>query len=191
VEQVNKYDSTIPVEKGDIFNIKYPDGYFDVYISLGVIEHFEAGPHAALKEANRILKKGGLAFITVPYLSFFRRLFVHQMRNLFFLGYRLLKKDFYFWEYRYSKKELARFLEQAGFEIIYTGIDDYLQTDKQHHIGLYADFFFLRKNNGDIWELNVLGKAILFLTRLFSPWLACSGVHVIARKKVEPNAIRG
>ena len=75
VQQVKRYNSKIPVEKGDIFNIHYPDSHFDAYISLGVIEHFEEGPIAALREANRVLKNGGLAFITVPYLNIFRKLF--------------------------------------------------------------------------------------------------------------------
>ena len=94
-----------------------------------------------------------------------------------------MKKKYYFWEYRYTKKELAKFLEQTGFEIISTGIDDYLQSDKNHHIGLYADFFFLRKRNGDIWELNTSGKVILWISRALSPWIVCSGIHVVAKKK--------
>jgi len=183
VDKVKKYDSKIPVEKGDIFNINYPDAHFDVYISLGVIEHFEEGPLAALQEANRVLKNGGLVFITVPYLNIFRRLFVHPLRNLFFLVYKMIKKKCYFWEYRFTKNEMAKFLEQSGFEIISTGIDDYLQSDKSHHIGLYADFFFLRKRKGEIWELNFLGKIILWLSRASSPWLVCSGVHLVAKKK--------
>ena len=32
---------------------------FDVYLSFGVVEHFEQGPIKALKEARRVLKKGG------------------------------------------------------------------------------------------------------------------------------------
>ena len=183
VDQVKKYDSKIPVEHGDIFNIDYPKEQFDAYISLGVVEHFEEGPHKPINEANRVLKTGGIAFVTVPYLSWFRRLFVHPLRNIFFFVYKLLGKKTYFWEYRYSKNEMINFLKDAGFEIIDIDIDDYIRTDKKHHIGLYGDFFFLRKKNGAIWELNTLGKFTLFFSRLFSPWLACSGIHLVAKKK--------
>lgn len=181
VHRVKEFDQLLPIVQGDVNHLKFPDNSFDVYISLGVIEHFEEGTQKAISEARRVLKPGGLAFITVPYLNFFRRMVVHPLRNLYF-GYRRAKGEGdYFWEYRYTKRELAQFLESGGFELVYTGIDDYIPEDRTHHIGLYADFFFLRKKNGEIWGLNFMGRIILFLTRLFSPWLVCSGLHMVAR----------
>jgi len=38
-------------------------------LSLGAIEHASEGPDASLKEYLRVLRSGGLAIITVPYLS--------------------------------------------------------------------------------------------------------------------------
>lgn len=181
VQRVKAYDSSFPIVQGDITNLDFPDNTFDAYISLGVIEHFEEGPQKALNEARRVLKPKGLAFITVPYLSFFRRIWVHPLREIYFALRRLKGKKDYFWEYRYTKKELAFFLNEAGFEILYTGIDDYIAEDKKHHIGLYADFFFLRKKGGEIWELNLPGRLFLRIARVFSPWLFCSGLHMVAR----------
>lgn len=181
VERAHAFDKDVPVVLGDITDLKYPDSSFDAYISLGVIEHFEHGPEKALAEAHRILKSGGLAFVTTPYLTIFRRLVAHPMRSLYFLMRALRGKPKYYWEYRFTKKELRTYLEKAGFDVIYTDIDDYVPGEKNRHIGLWADFFFLREKSGEIWELNGVGKFLLKLLRMFSPWLFCSGVQMVAR----------
>ncbi len=182
IDKVKQFDSTLPVQQGDVNNLDFPDNHFDAYISLGVVEHFQEGPQKALSEAYRVLKKGGLAFVTVPYLNMFRRLVTHPMRNLYFAIRRLKGKKDYFWEYRYTKKELKRFLEEAGFKILEVTIDDYPKEDDSHHIGLYADFFFLRNLEGEMWELNDKGKKLLKFLKLFSPWFICSGLHIVAVK---------
>ena len=182
INRVKAFDSKMPILQGDVTHLNFSDYSFDAYISLGVIEHFKEGPNKALLEAKRVLKPGGLAFITVPYLNPLRRIWVHPLRDLYFLIRRMRGKKDYFWEYRYTKKELNEFLRKTEFEVIYTGIDDYISDDKKHHIGLYADFFFLRKKGGEIWELNHLGRFLLHWFRFFSPWLICSGLHMVAKK---------
>ena len=182
IEKLRKYDASLPVFQGDVNNLDFPDDSFDAYISLGVIEHFQEGPQKALSEAYRILRPGGIAFITVPYLNVLRRLITHPMRDLFFLIRKAGGKKKYFWEYRYTKEELSNFIERSGFEIIDIDIDDYIKEDKNHHIGLYADFFFLRSKNGELWQLNNIGKILLGILKLFSPWYYCSGLHIVARK---------
>lgn len=183
IQKTREYDPHIPIYYGDVNHLKYPDDTFDSYISLGVIEHFREGPQKALAEARRILKRDGLAFITVPYLSPFRKWITHPLRNLYFFVRRLSGGKDYFWEYRYTKNELLTFLEETGFKPVYIGIDDYIENDKKHHIGLYGDYFFLRKRHGEIWELNAVGKMILKVGRLFSPWLFCSGIHIVSRNE--------
>jgi|YelNatPaOPRAMG01_1025707.scaffolds.fasta_scaffold00079_15 SAM-dependent methyltransferase len=172
-----------PILVADVLALPHPDDCFDAYVSLGVVEHFEEGPQKALREAYRVLKPGGLAFVSVPYLSATRRLISHPLRSAFFFVWRrLLRRKDWFWEYRYSKQELARFLEDAGLKVLSAEIDDYDPADRRHHIGLYADFFFLRKKGGEIWELNGLGRFLLRLAKRFSPWGYCSGLLLIARK---------
>jgi SAM-dependent methyltransferase len=51
---------------GDIPNFEFNDNMFDVMLSWGVMEHFIDGPSVPLHEANRILKKNGILFITGP-----------------------------------------------------------------------------------------------------------------------------
>lgn len=188
VARAKEFKPDVAVELGDITDLKYPDGSFDAYISLGVIEHFEHGPQQALEEAHRILKPGGLAFVTTPCVTVLRRVLSHPVRTLYFIIRRLIGKPNYFWEYRFTKKELCAFLESAGFEIIHADIDDYEPHVKNRHIGLWADWFFLRKRGGDIWELNAFGKIVLRLLRLFPDSWYCSGLHLVARARKNGTA---
>ncbi|MFQ5640328.1 MAG: methyltransferase domain-containing protein [bacterium] len=190
VRRAQEFKPDVAVEFGDITDLKYPDNSFDAYISLGVIEHFEHGPQQALREAHRILKPDGLAFVTTPYETVLRKVLSHPVRTLYFLLRKLRGQPNYFWEYRFSKKELRSFLEEAGFEIIHTDIDDYEAAVKNRHIGLWADWFFLRQKGGEIWELNKIGQFILKVFRLLPASWYCSGLHLVARaKKNEPEKV--
>jgi ubiquinone/menaquinone biosynthesis C-methylase UbiE len=52
---------------GDIRSTGFDDESFDAYFSWGTFEHFEIGLGPCFKEANRILKKGGYLFVSVPF----------------------------------------------------------------------------------------------------------------------------
>jgi SAM-dependent methyltransferase len=183
VDQAKAIDPGINIICSNVVNLEFNENSFDGYISLGVIEHFEEGPQKALLEAKRVLKPGGLIFLSVPVLNPLRRILAHPLRNMYFIIHRLKGGKKYFGEYRYTKKELLAFLEETHFETIFTGTDDYIRTDTKHHIGLYADYPFLRKKNGEIWELNSAGKIFLSILRIFSPWFYCAGIFVVARNK--------
>ena len=81
LSKLKEFDKTLQVELGDILSIKYPDNYFDAYISMGVIEHFEEGPQNVLKEAYRVLKPGGLAFVSVPTVNIIRLIIRRSVRS--------------------------------------------------------------------------------------------------------------
>jgi SAM-dependent methyltransferase len=82
VAKLKEFDRSIQVELGDILNIHYPDNFFDAYISMGVVEHFEDGPLPALKEAHRVLKPNGLIFVSVPTVNIMRRFVRRPCRTL-------------------------------------------------------------------------------------------------------------
>lgn len=89
------------ISKADIIGTAYeipePDGAFDTVLCTAVLEHLEE-PALALREASRVLKKGGYAIYTAP-------LFWHLHEE---------PRDFY----RYTKYGLKYLFEKAGFEII-------------------------------------------------------------------------
>lgn len=49
-------------------SIPYPDGYFDLVISFGVLEHLRYFD-PPIQEAKRVLRKGGYLFINIPNLA--------------------------------------------------------------------------------------------------------------------------
>lgn len=175
--------SDISVEQGNITKLRFADNTFDVYISLGVIEHFEHGPEQALDEAFRILKPGGLAFFSTPVLTPLRRFISHPIRDLYFFKQKLTGSKSYFWEYRFTKSELRQYLERSGFKIIDEGIDDYDREISTRHLGLWADWFFLRDKNGPIWSLNATGRLVLRLLKIFPEDWYCAGYLYIAEAK--------
>ncbi len=112
IEKVKTLLPDLPVKVGDATNIEVSDGYFDAYISLGVVEHRRAGPVPFLNEAYRVLKPGGVMLISVPY--------VNPLRNLkkklgSYRDRSIAGLDFY--QYAYGKEEFTNLLNISGFEV--------------------------------------------------------------------------
>ncbi|MFO0649822.1 MAG: class I SAM-dependent methyltransferase [Polyangiales bacterium] len=59
---------------GDLGALPFDDGSFGAVVALGSVEHEVAGPEGALREFHRVLRPGGVAIVTVPYLGVVRRL---------------------------------------------------------------------------------------------------------------------
>lgn len=205
IEKLKEYDSSLQIEYGDILNLKYPDNYFDAYISMGVVEHFEDGPLPALKEAYRVLKPNGLIFLSTPTVNIIRKIITQPILNIinrlnflfvkiksFFSNKkniehksnqkkRIFKKHyFHFAEYRFSSKELQSFLRKSNFKVIKTVPHDFYGS-KTHSIGLGVDFPFLKKRYGINFELNSIGKFISKILEGFSPWMTCASVLCVAK----------
>jgi len=212
IEKLKKFDSTIRVELGDVLHLNYPDNFFDAYISMGVIEHFEDGPKSVLKEAYRILKPNGLIFVSTPTVNIIRKLFIqpflnlinsfHQLYKILFLSSKkgnsieiIVKeskekekrkqKYYHFIEYRFSSKELQSFIEKSNFKVLTTVPHDF-HDSKDHAIGLGVDFPFLKTRNSVNFELNFLGKVISRILDWISPWFACASILCVGKslKKV-------
>lgn len=210
IAKLKEFDSSLLVELGDILDIHYPDSYFDAYITMGVIEHFEDGPSLVLQEARRVLKPRGLIFVSVPTVNVNRRLFRWPLRvamnsfpqsplmlpRLLVHGARssiasrrkaksqnIERNSFYhFAEYRYSKTELESILKAADFDILETVPHDFYGS-RDHAVGLVVDFRFLGKANGYNFQLNWAGKLVSRALLRISPWIACASVVCVARSR--------
>ena len=93
----------------DICKLEFPDNYFDGYLSMGVIEHFQ-DPTIPLIDAYRVLKKGGIAFITVP-----NRLSPNHITRS--LSAKFGSEDV-IWQKEYTRWALQRFATSVGFKNI-------------------------------------------------------------------------
>ncbi len=109
VELVNAQFPTLKIKKGDVFQLEYPDNYFDGYISLGVIEHYENKWQEPLQEAYRVLTDGGIIFVSVPYYNWIRRIYLP------IFGSR--KSDSNFYQYLFTKKEILKAVKNSNFRI--------------------------------------------------------------------------
>ncbi len=112
ISKLRELYPTYQFQNGDIRNIKLPDSSVDAYYSWGVFEHFESGPQDCLREALRVLKPEGYLFITVPFENL-RHSIVGSMTN-----FKKTQKGMRFYQYRFTRAELATELDLAGFEIV-------------------------------------------------------------------------
>jgi SAM-dependent methyltransferase len=82
---------------GAAYNIPVEDSEFDCALCTAVLEHLEEPEHA-LRECKRVLKQGGIAIYSVPFIWH-----LHEE-----------PRDFY----RFSKYGLKYLFEKVGFEIV-------------------------------------------------------------------------
>ncbi len=117
---------------GDVRAMPYEDGELAGYISLGVVEHFSDEVRAGiLKECARCLRVGGVAMITTPYFSPFRRA---QARMG---GFDASTGDLPFYQYFFTRHDLCNQIESAGMRVIatdaydiYKGLKDTMRTPR-------------------------------------------------------------
>ncbi|MBD3231340.1 methyltransferase domain-containing protein [Candidatus Dependentiae bacterium] len=138
VDFLNKSYPELNVINGNILNMTYQKESFDIVLSYGVIEHFPAGPNLPMKSIYNVLKKGGIAIITIPSFNFLRQIkyffsFLDLRKKNFIrkiFGKKLIvknKKRFSyfiepqigeFFEYRFTPLQFEKICKNSGFEII-------------------------------------------------------------------------
>jgi SAM-dependent methyltransferase len=94
----------------DVRATTFPDASFDAVYSPGVCEHFEEGPDAILAEAYRLLRPGGFAFVSTPYLNPLRQ---RRWRSGGGPG-----PDDQFYQYVFPAETMCTTLRRIGYEIV-------------------------------------------------------------------------
>lgn len=96
---------------GDVYNTKFPVGYFRYVVAGEIMEHLE-NPEKFLIECNRILQRGGILAISVPYNEAIEPGAVDGERHL----YSYVEQDF---------KELLKNFSKVEFEILHSRQNPY------------------------------------------------------------------
>ncbi len=183
LELIKKHNPKIEVKIGNVDDLPLEDASVDLYLSMGVVEHFEEGPQKPLLEAHRVLKEEGKLILSVPYQNFYRST-VRRFLTMPFL--KLIKPSFrdknrVFYQYYYNKKDLRGFLKETGFEVM-----DWFYYDRFHtpetRVGLCLEMPFLKKKGGESFELNALGKGVARISEVLSKGIFSSNIAFVARK---------
>jgi SAM-dependent methyltransferase len=174
---------SLSLVENDVLQKCFADDTFDACVSLGVIEHFTEGPQAPLQELKRVLKPGGILFVSTPCVNWVRKLFNHPLRDAVNLAYRVRGRPLYFVEYRFEPQELVNHVRSQGFEILETVPNDYRLDQHERSIGFYTDWPFVRARQ-EKWRLNGPGRLVFRALKRLSPSLVVSGNLVVARKPV-------
>ena len=134
--------SNVSFSMGNLFQMPYPDNYFDVVLSEGVIEHYGINNKPnyvdATREITRVAKKGGKVIIAVPNWYNLPHTLYKWTLN------KLEKRFIYGYEKSFRHAELVKLclesnLREIELSAFYPGHGFYRLSGK----GLYKIFYLL------------------------------------------------
>lgn len=111
VKQLREAFPIVNFQQGDVRWSPFPADHFDVVYSPGVCEHFEGGPDAVLLDAFRVLRPGGLLFVSTPYLNPLRQ---RRWRK------PGCQPRGNFYQYLFTQQGMSSTLTRLGFQVITT-----------------------------------------------------------------------
>lgn len=134
IQEINEYRPDLKAEAGDIRDLRFKDNEFSVYLSFGVIEHFDnpKDVEIILNEAKRVTSR--LIYFSVPYFSTGLKKKANSLKKA-----DTTKTD-EFYQYYFDKKEIEKLLLSHGLKI--------------HKISYYATYVGLKRHNAFFSFLN-------------------------------------
>ena len=115
VAQAREHYPQLDVRQGDVRSLDFPDGSFDGYWSIGVIEHFWDGYDGILAEAARIVRRGGYLFLSAPWFSPYRRF---KARRHDYPTVDFADQPELFYQFALARDDVSARLARHGFELL-------------------------------------------------------------------------
>lgn len=166
--QIGQWDYSRLDIVSDIIKIPEPDGSFDVVLCTEVFEHLPE-PILAIKEFNRLLKKGGTLIITAPFCSL-----THFAPYHYYSGYN-----------RYFHEKL---LKDNGFDVIEIANNgnyfEYIAQEVRRIPDMVNNYSTIKVGR----LFNFIAEIMLKFLERFSALdsgsdaVLCYGYHVLAKK---------
>jgi ubiquinone/menaquinone biosynthesis C-methylase UbiE len=163
-----EHTPNLPLVAGDVHHLPFDDNVLGAYLSFGVLEHFEHGMAAALKEAYRVLKPNGIAVITIPYPNIVWKLAQWRREQQ---GKTLIDEDFY--ESTYTREQLIHEVTAVGFDVIKANPTTHSYT----LWGMGGPF-----QAKGYYQTSSLAEALGDVLRVIAPWMFNFMTMIIARK---------
>ncbi len=175
---MTEYDPDVEVKQGALTAIPHADKSFDGVLIVGSLE-YEEDVQKVIREAKRVLKPDGWLFVEVSLANSLRRATYLPLKKLQQAVMSLSGKQSEFSHYLFSRSALALLLEESGMTVVASQPHDL--PDGNSHYGLYTDWPILRGSSP--YQLNWLGRIVKVICNSISPWVASTGMVVVARKK--------
>lgn len=149
---------------GDILALSFPDKSFDTVISTQVLEHVRK-PWVMVSEIERVLKSGGIAIVSAPFL----------------VSYHADPHDYF----RYTKEGMGSLFLDNGLEILecnsYGGLFSVFY--EMIHFTLLNPYEGKSSKSWQVRILRYLEKSSGFLDGIFPVKIIYSNVYIVAKKK--------
>lgn len=178
IRALTEYDPGLIVKVASITGMPYPDNSLDGVLAIGTLEYVEDMVPDALREVHRILKDGGVFFFEVPTANLLRRLFYLPLKHLEYIIKKGQGQHPTFSNYLFTPQTIREQLAKASFTIV--EMQPHELPDPDSHYGLYIDWLFLRGK--EPYKLNALGKIVKAVSNALSPWIASTGMIIVAKK---------
>ena len=179
-------DPAVALVVADSRRVPLRDHVLDAVLSIGVVEHEEAGPVESLRELHRLLKPGGILVLDVPYDAALRRLCTNHLQTWVTRRRRHAGWNLAFSEYRFTYREVVDFLAQAGFAPRSAHPND---RRPPKNVGVWVDYHnlvfdpFRPMPPSELFVLpRPLGHVVHLLMRTV-PWFLCGTITVVAEAR--------
>jgi SAM-dependent methyltransferase len=165
---IKKINSSIPdlkVFPANVMHLPFRSTCFDGYWSLGVIEHFYGGYGTIADEMKRVLKPGGILFLTFPYMSPLRRL--KSKAGYYPLWNSSIGAES-FYQFALDKDKVIKEFEMRGFHLLESIPYDGIKGFKDEVQIVSTPFQCLYDYSGKNAIIRIIRYALDSILRLFA-----------------------